>query len=429
MNSVCNACAVCATLMALTSGEFGGGNHEVGQIARFSGSTCHAPFGGRMMQFDYCAQVHKAVSVYYRLNRHNVETLVHAQIKDGWIGFGWGYRAMKGSNAVVAYKDPSGKIQVADYFLAFKGKHGVRPEGRQALTTKRAEATADSISALFARPLAAVGQVPSLNTTSGKNPLIWAFGAKASVLGELSHHTARGWTEVEFPKTSTATVASFSKGFSGFSLSLTGPFALHGMLMAGAFVVLIPAALAVMRAKSRPKMAFRAHRLFNTLALGCAASGLTVAVINGSHTYHAHMAVGGFALVLAFAQPITYLRRPDQGSVAHISWRSFHAGAGRLALILGLTNVFIGLHIFTAGWVGYSLVVLILLGFIGLSVMMRRGLEHQLLPGEEEIIDERSAEITAAQLAADNAQLAAQLSKQRAALNKSVPSEVLIESG
>lgn len=390
---------------------------EMPVTARFSGAACNAPFGGRMREFDNCARVHKLISVHYRLNRNILETLVYARISHGWVGVGWGYHSMEQSNAVIAYRDPNGKPQIADYFLEYKGAKGVRPEGRQALTIKRVEASADSISAFFARPVHRIGNVPPLNSSSGSNPLIWAYGTKANLLGELNEHTGRGWTNVDFPNAGTIGSGVNTGIMGGFSLSLLGPFAIHGMLMSLAFVVLVPAALAVMRAKSRPKTSLRAHRFLNGAGLCCAAIGLVIAIINGAHTYHAHMAVGGFALVLAFLQPINYLRRPQPGSLHHGTWRRMHASAGRLAFLLAIGNIFIGLHIFMAHWISYALVGVFLFGFCVLALMLRRGLEHQLLPGEEEIIDEDAVERTAAQLIADNAELASEMSRMRAAFN------------
>lgn len=348
--------------------------------ARPSGNACTVHFDGRDLAFDHCAQLNDFMQIYWTIQTYRVETVVYSRRRKGWIGVGWGYTAMEGSNAVVAYKEAySNTAQIGDYHLAFKASDGVSPEGFQDLRIQRATTSSHHLAMMFARPLGRIRahNIPSLNESS-RVPLIWAYGDSADFMGTLSKHTAAGWTYVDF---GTAKNYLQAGGNSYMHSKWGAGISNHVNIMGFTWIFLIPLAIVFIKCKARPKLAYTLHKGMNTLGVTLTFFGFFVGVINGSHTYTAHMALGWGVFALTLLQPFGLLWKHKFDS----AWRIVHKSLGRVAAILAVLNVYIGMYIYGSSIASYMTVSLIFAGFAAVAAAFAYGMERRFIDTEEEI--------------------------------------------
>ncbi len=344
---------------------------------RLSGSACKIHFDGRDLKFEHCAQLDPEIQIFWSIQTYRVETVVYSTRQRGWIGVGWGYSAMEGANAVVAYKERySNRAQIGDYHLGYKAPDGVTVEGFQDLSIARATAGTHHIAMMFARPLGRIthGNVPALNESS-RVPLIYAYGDHANFMGLISQHTKRGWTYVNFG----ASKVSLSAGGNSYS-TFGSNIGTHAWLMGTAWALIFPLAMAAMRSRVRPNMSFQLHRALNTLAITITLFGFFVAVVNGSHTYVAHMTLGWGVLFVMLIQPIGLIWKQKSDH-----WSLIHRSLGRIVLFLGISNVYIGLFIYGARTFAYVVVTFFVLVGCVAAIAFSFGIERRFISEDETV--------------------------------------------
>jgi len=347
---------------------------------RPSGNACRVHFDGRDLSFDHCAQLNDHMQIYWSIQTYRVETVVYSRRRKGWIGVGWGYTAMEGSNAVVAYKEAySNQAQIGDYHLAFKASDGVSPEGFQDLRIQRATTSSHHLAMMFARPLGRIRahNIPSLNESS-RVPLIWAYGDSADFMGTLSKHTRAGWTYVDFGTAKNYLQAS---GNSYMHSKWGAGISNHVNIMGFTWIFLIPLAIVFIKCKARPKLAYTLHKGMNPLGVTLTFFGFFVGVVNGSHTYTAHMALGWGIFALVLLQPFGLLWKHKFDN----AWRIVHKSLGRVAAILGLLNVYLGMYIFGNSFGSFAIVTLLFAAYAAVATAFGYGMERKFIDTEDEI--------------------------------------------
>lgn len=344
---------------------------------RMSGAKCKINFDGRDLKFDHCAQLDSQMQIFWSIQTYRVETVVYSTRRRGWIGVGWGYSAMEGANAVVAYKEKySNRAQIGDYHLGYKAPDGVVSQGYQDLSISRATAGSHHIAMMFARPLGRIakGNVPALNESS-RVPLIYAYGEHANFMGVISQHVKRGWTYVDFGASKVSLTAG-GNSYSQFGANMKT----HAFLMGLSWTLIFPLAIAAMRSRARPNISFQVHRALNTLAISVTLFGFFIAVVNGSHTYIAHMALGWSVLFILSLQPIGLIWKEKSDY-----WRFIHTSLGRVVLFLGISNVYIGLFIYGSSSFAYFVATACILISAATVVAFMFGVERRFV-GEDETV-------------------------------------------
>lgn len=309
--------------------------------------ACTASFKGRELAFQLCTRLHDKLALHWSVhdpsNNGTLETLLVGKVTDGWIGIGWGYTRMVPSNSVVAYRNSTSST-ANDYFAGYAVSSAVQPAGRQRLRTLETHASGDTLSVRFVRSLASPGgQVPCLNP-AGKNNVIWAVGPPADAPTNLGHHLVRGAGTVDF-------------GHSHAAHRGNAFFAVHGVLLAIAWILLVPLAVMFMRfGKRMSPGAFRLHRSLNGVAGVLTSFGFVMGVAAGSHTHKPHLVVGCVVFALTLLQLVGGLARPARGASWRGLWLVLHSYSGRAALALAVLNVYFGMELLRPAWWWYLIV-------------------------------------------------------------------------
>eukprot|EP00128_Syssomonas_multiformis_P014085 Colp12_sorted_trinity150504_noHs@7230 len=123
----------------------------------------------------------------------------------------------------------------------------------------------------------------------------------------------------------------------------------HAGLMVAAWGFLVPIAIISARyLKHHDPLWFNIHRIANTVAVLAIVVSAIIGLATGSHFYRTHMGIGLTAVILAFLQPLNALARPDKQASSRKAWNNLHWWSGRIAIVLGWANVFVGIDIYQA---------------------------------------------------------------------------------
>lgn len=159
---------------------------------------CKVNFKGEEKEYGGCVRgLDGDVDVYWTLREVDgeLDTLFRAPTEGGYVGFGWAYSEMTGSNAVVAYANAAGEAVIDDYFLRSKTSAGVRPAGNQRLLNVDADVEGKYVAGIFTRKLAVEG-LPSI--TKGTISAIWSVGSMPSSRTSLEYYeSARGIVTID----------------------------------------------------------------------------------------------------------------------------------------------------------------------------------------------------------------------------------------
>lgn len=138
---------------------------------------------------------------------------------------------------------------------------------------------------------------------------------------------------------------------------------LHGIFMALSWTFCFPIGILFARYGKRFKYFFHVHRAFNITGVIMTVLALILAVVGGAKPGFSHGILGLIIIALALLQPINGVLRPHHGERYRAEWELLHKNTGRLAMLLAVINVTLGLFyanasfsVFVAYWVWLSLV-------------------------------------------------------------------------
>ncbi|CAK8986332.1 Cytochrome b561 [Durusdinium trenchii] len=151
----------------------------------------------------------------------------------------------------------------------------------------------------------------------------------------------------------------------------------HGVLMGLSWGFLIPLAVLIARfGRIKDPLWFKIHRAANALGVIMSTFGFVISMLmvsEGRFLALEHSLIGLVVTVLGLAQPINAYFRPHAEKGAEKTkgrkrWEGLHKYGGRIAVVLGLVNPFIGLTYLTttdsAGFIIYALwVAVLVIGF------------------------------------------------------------------
>ncbi|CAN6448847.1 unnamed protein product [Victoria cruziana] len=152
-----------------------------------------------------------------------------------------------------------------------------------------------------------------------------------------------------------------SGGSSSFTVKRT-----HGVLNILAWVILLPlGVIAARHYKHYDQRWFYSHLALQMTAFGLAISGLLTGIsLEGQFgVADAHKVLGILAFSLACVQVTALLIRPDKTSKLRKYWNWYHHWVGRIALLIGFINAFVGIKTAreTKSWYEYIGIVLAIL--------------------------------------------------------------------
>eukprot|EP00755_Sulcionema_specki_P036284 Sspe_Gene.22317::Locus_8464_Transcript_2_3_Confidence_0.333_Length_1630::g.22317::m.22317 len=145
----------------------------------------------------------------------------------------------------------------------------------------------------------------------------------------------------------TPTASPTSRDVTFFTLPI-----LHGVFMFLAWGVTLQAGVFIAaNFRHRDPLWFKLHRAFQMTGMVLALVGFAVIIpgVLNKHFSFAHGAIGLVVTILGILQPVNAYFRPHKGDgTKRVVWEYLHKGAGRLALVLGLVNIVLGVVLITA---------------------------------------------------------------------------------
>ena len=173
---------------------------------------------------------------------------------------------------------------------------------------------------------------------------------------------------------------------------------LHAWFMWTSFGFLMPAAIILIRynrsqtsltrkvSKTRARALYYAHVLLQTLAVGFAAAGFAVLwTTHGNELHHTHEMLGLAVVIIALMMPFIGLAAPSKGTRLRPYWLFVHWLLGTGAVILGITNIFIGIWVYQYPLMkkipSLNMVFSISVAFVGLLYVLQDRLSYILSQG------------------------------------------------
>lgn len=311
-------------------------------------SECKVTFNGSERSYQGCRKdLSGDVEVYWTLREQEgeIDTLFRAPTNGGFVGFGWGYSKMDGSNAVIAFQNTNGDAQIADYFLESKSTQGVQPNNNQKLINAVAELNGNFVVGVFTRKLVVEG-IPTI--VKGLTPAIWSVGVRPDSETTLVRHDIRGIGEIDLSVASGGTQESSASRLAGDVY-----YTAHAILMITGWLALTPTAIIMMKYfKGFNPTTFRLHRGLNTLSIAAVISAYAMGVARGSRIEIAHLVLGTIATAFGLIQVVSGIARPKKDSASFKPWYFSHAVSGYLAVHFAMANALLGMILFNveAGW-------------------------------------------------------------------------------
>lgn len=302
---------------------------------------CSIQFKGSTKTFDGCrTDLSAGVSVYWTIDtdKKTIATLFTGKPKKGgFVGWGWGAKRMVGSNAAVAFVDPSTKKpRLEDFALRSKSESGVVIDSKQGLLVREADIASDgTIKGYFVRPLDG-------DVKEGTVSAIWAVGPSTTGNVTLSdHESSKASGDFNLERTG----REEGGGSSGFE----GHWKFHGVLLAITWFLLVPTGIIWMRyLKKYNPLAFQVHRAIMVTVLLLVLIGFLIGLVKGEREKRAHLSIGSAVMALVVLQVVMGTFRPNHESRFRWIFYIVHSNAGRAAYIAGVINCFIGLDIIDA---------------------------------------------------------------------------------
>jgi hypothetical protein len=330
-----------------------------------AGTSCSVAFKGATLQYQGCRlDLSAGMRVYWNLSTTEIDTLFSGQPRSGgWIGFGWGRAFMVGTNAAIAFANDAGVAEVYDYYLGDKESSACVVANNQGFSKKEAEVLPDgTILARFVRP---VGSGISNSSTYA----IWGHGPSVSGGKSLKEHSdSTRDTGLINLSTSSATgneIVTVS--------SISTALKVHGILMAVAWLLLAPLGIFAMRhLKKYNPVAFQIHRSLMVTAFVVAVVSFIIGVIKKTSErslLSLHLALGIVAGVLAILQIIGGIFRPTKGTRRRPLFNLIHGWSGRIAVVLAVVDIFIGLKLAAARTLLYVITAVVVGLWIALFVI------------------------------------------------------------
>ncbi|KAK6918219.1 Cytochrome b561/ferric reductase transmembrane [Dillenia turbinata] len=301
----------------------------------------------------------------YTQSQDHVLTIIYAApYTTGWVAMGISKDGMMpGSSAMVGWIDKEGNAIILQYHLRGIAVSQVIPnKGELPLTN------VPPFVVIFKSRLYMAFQL-KFDYHVTQERVVLAFSSKYPDHHRLTTHDDRTTILVDFSKAS----APATPHFQNIKTS-------HGVLGTLGWGFLLPAGAIIARyLKHKDPLWYYLHTCIQFIGFII----VLAAVVLGTKLYKetraqvaGHRAIGIITLVLSVLQMMAFFLRPNKDAKFRRHWNLYHHWFGRIALLLGVVNIVIGMQIAHAGddWKGVFrfLISLVLLSVIVLEVLHRR---------------------------------------------------------
>eukprot|EP00184_Porphyridium_aerugineum_P003096 CAMPEP_0184693796 /NCGR_PEP_ID=MMETSP0313-20130426/1955_1 /TAXON_ID=2792 /ORGANISM="Porphyridium aerugineum, Strain SAG 1380-2" /LENGTH=574 /DNA_ID=CAMNT_0027151967 /DNA_START=255 /DNA_END=1979 /DNA_ORIENTATION=- len=336
--------------------------------------SCFVMVNGVNESFAGCRVLSGGVTLYYtKLSNNKLDVAFQApcENKVGWVGFGFSETlgSMVPGHAVIAYPQSDDSVHVGNYELRATTASEIIETNSPALENLAAyfDSNSGMMTARFTYPQDSGFNAAKFNAIWGRGP-----GVLVSRQSGLRQHISNYYGELNLNSTSNdldGPTAGSNK------IVANDTIIAHAVLMSLSWLLFVPIAIMIARyLKSKDPLWFHLHVAIQTLVICCIITAWVLGLYQGNHDQTAHLVIGCIACSLGLLQFLSGVFRPhkDAGKVRTV-WYYFHAWNGRIAWVLAVANVFIGMTIVEGtgdGWfaaVGVTVGVMVL-GHVGLEI-------------------------------------------------------------
>ncbi|CAO2826462.1 unnamed protein product [Amaranthus hypochondriacus] len=288
--------------------------------------------------------------------------LLSAPNTNSWLGIGFSTTGqMVGSSAMVGWIYQNGTAIVKQYYLQAKDPDGVTPDAGE-LNVKMNTTT------VFTRSnrLYLAFQI---NTSQPPKHLLYAVGQYnrlpvASDGLKLLQHREQESASLDY---STGKSETRSKPYTAMKRT-------HGALNMIGWGILMPiGAIAARYFRQWDPIWFYSHAIIQIFAFLFGLVGFILGLvlegfINAEITHHKNLGI--LILILGCLQVMAVLIRPKKGTKLRKYWNWYHHNAGRILIILAISNIFYGIHLGMEGSSWYSTYAVILALMLILAIVL-----------------------------------------------------------
>ncbi|CAN6485393.1 unnamed protein product [Victoria cruziana] len=304
-----------------------------------------------------------------------------------WFGIGFSSDGrMSGTSAVVGWPTGNGAGVIKQYHLTGYSRKSVQPDqGNLALVNPTFVSKGSTVYLAF-----------QLKAGTPQSALIYAVGPQNAVPGSdglLDTHRSYVSTSFSFSTGKGSTTSSGKSGesdddessggskstvVSGSSSAFLTIKTTHGLLNIAAWAIFLP--LGIMAARYFKQLDptwFYTHLSLQMTGFGLAIAGVLTGIsLENEYSLESdeHKLLGFVAFGLACVQATALLIRPEKKSKIRKYWNWYHHCVGRIAIVIGVANIFYGIKVGgeSKSWNGYVGAVLAVLGVCSIILEIRK---------------------------------------------------------
>ncbi|KAI3508062.1 hypothetical protein L1887_23062 [Cichorium endivia] len=334
-------------------------------------STCATQKFTNNKRYDRCSDLPQLASYLHWFLDTTKDTVSIVFIappatRDGWISWAINPTAdgMAGSQSLIAYKASNGSILVNTYNIS---SYGSIVQGKLSfdVTDIRGEYS-DGLMRIFATV-----ELPEKGQTTINQ--VWQVGSSVTSGGSPARHA---FEAANLGSKGSLNLLSGEIAGGGNGNSKINKRNIHGILNAVSWGILFPVGVIIARyLRTFPSAGsawFYLHGFCQVSAYAIGVAGWGTGLKLGSESkgvkYSGHRNIGIALFCLATLQVCALFLRPKVEHKLRLYWNIYHHGTGYAVVVLGILNVFKGLHILSPAskWRSAYLIIISVLGVIAL---------------------------------------------------------------
>ncbi|MCL7022756.1 hypothetical protein MKW94_017581 [Papaver nudicaule] len=271
--------------------------------------------------------------------KHVVNIILSAEYTNGWVGIGFSKDGtMVGSSAMVGWISKLGRAVIKQYYLRGYSKSEVIPnKGELPLTDIPPAIIVYGAKIYLAFQL-------KFDDRLSEQSVILAFGSATPIHSKLSKHD--DMTAVRFDFSRGIQAASSLNATANAPQNIKKMKASHGALALVGWGVMLPAGTMIARhCRHWVRKWYYLHTFLQLVGflIGLASIVSGKVLYDRAHiNFAAHRGIGVFVFVLTIVQVLAFFVLPDKDSKVRRYWNWYHHWSGRLILVMGVVNIFIG---------------------------------------------------------------------------------------
>ncbi|KAL9239668.1 hypothetical protein vseg_013970 [Gypsophila vaccaria] len=326
-------------------------------------------FDATSMSCQVVWQKHDFILRYAQAGKGRWSFLLSAKDPGSWVGIGFSINGqMKGSSAMVGWVDSDGTGKILQYDLKDRDSDSVLPNQGDLTVVNNSDTVVKQSNRIY--------MAFQLSTPQPRMKLLYAIGPSTLP-------SARNRFKLTKHQDQISTTLDYQTGRSqAANRPHTGVRRTHGALNMLGWGILMPIGAIVARYfRQWDPIWFYAHTGIQIISfllglvgfvLGLVLQGL----INAQVTRHRNLGITIF--ILGCLQVMALLFRPEKGSKMRKYWNLYHHNAGKILVVLAISNTFYGIRLGqeNGNWYGTYIVIVVLLSastvFLEIKLWRRR---------------------------------------------------------